>query len=419
MPIATAEPPTSVVSSAPAPVPSSSKEIFVSQIPAASAPAPAPKPGSAKSRLFDDLKKIPKPEPGTEDISTEKTLDKKTDIAEPKSKEEPTAVGDVDDKKVDNKSDKSKTNPWKLVDEYKSKLAKAEADHLELSKRAIDQSKWDEHQKKLESESKRNQELEEEIKYVNYSKSKDFQEKYQKPYDAAWKRAMSELGELTVDSGDGDKAIQPSDILELVNLTLPEARARAEELYGSFANDVMQHRKEIRNLFDQQTAALEEAKRGGAEREKTMREQSQKSYEAITSEIRETWTKSNEGAISDPKFGAYFKPQDGDEHGNQRLAKGFELADRAFAENPMAPGLTTEQRKAIIQRHAAVRNRAAAFGKLVHMNETSQARIAELEKELSQFKSSTPDSGGSKPASKTEERSGMGGLTDALRKIAK
>ena len=65
-----------------------------------------------------------------------------------------------------------------------------------------------------------------------------------------------------------------------------------------------------------------------------------------------------------------------------RVRAAFELADRAFSENPMAPGLTNEQRQGIVKRHAAVRNRAAAFGKLVHMNEQAKVRIAEAASDI-------------------------------------
>lgn len=416
---AIAEPPVAAPAVTPAPIPASGKEIFVSTMPKATTPPEAPKPGSAKEGMVERMKSRAKPEPGTEAQVAEKPKTSEatptTEKAEASPAAEPPEATATDPKT----GEKKKVNPWKLVDEYKAKLAKLEAEQLEVSKRALPKEEWEKTQSEIAAEKKRNQELEEEIKYVNYSKSKEFQEKYQRPYDEAWKRAMSELGELVVEDGGSERPLQPADILELVNLPLPEARSRAEQLYGPFANDIMQHRKEIRNLFDQQVTALDEAKKGGIERTKKLEQEYKQQYEATTTEIRSTWSKANEEAQAHPKYGSYFKPVEGDEQGNQRLAKGFELADRAFSENPLAPGITPEQRKAIVERHAAVRNRAAAFGKLVHLNETKDATIAELKKELEQYKASEPGAAGRKPDVSKNQPGGMSGLAERLRSRAK
>jgi hypothetical protein len=123
--------------------------------------------------------------------------------------------------------------------------------------------------------------------------------------------------------------------------------------------------------------------------------------------------------LADEKNGPFFKPVEGDEHWNQRLAKGFELVDRAFAENPLDPNLTSEQRAAVVRRHAAVRNRAAAFGPLKYKVSQLETKVAELTKELEQFKGSTPTVGDRRaatgigqPASAREEVFG------GLRKLA-
>ena len=106
--------------------------------------------------------------------------------------------------------------------------------------------------------------------------------------------------------------------------------------------------------------------------------------------------------------------------GNQRLAKGFELADRAFSENPLAPNLTAEQRRSIVERHAAVRNRAAAFGRLVYQNDQLTTERDALKKELAEFKSTVPGTAGSEgaPPSGTEVK-GYARLRQGLEKIAK
>ena len=84
---------------------------------------------------------------------------------------------------------------------------------------------------------------------------------------------------------------------------------------------------------------------------------------------------------------------EGDEEANTRLKKGFEIADRAFSVNPLDPKLTPEQRQEVVRLHSAVRNRAAAFGKLVYQNEKLAAKAAELEAELAKYKNAQPGAG--------------------------
>jgi hypothetical protein len=396
------------------------REINVSAIPAPTTPITPPKKGSAQEKMLENLRGKAKPEPGTaapEPTTAAATAPVEGDEPEvPAEGDEPAAPAEGT-----KPADKKKVNPWKLVDEYKAKVKEYEGKIAEVEKRAIPESKWKEQQETLTQREARLKELEEEIRYVNYSKSDEFKNKYQKPYDDAWKRAMGELKELTIEAGDGNtRPVEPKDILDLVNLPLPMARKEAVEKFGEFADDVMAHRKEIRKLFDEQSAALEEARTNGEAREKETAEARKKEVGEMTGTIREQWSKANEDAASHPKYGTYFKPVEGDEQGNQRLAKGFELADRAFSENPLSKGLTPEQRTAIVQRHAAVRNRCAAFGRLVYMNETKASEIAELKKQLAEFNGAEPpaDGGSAAPASPPGTK-GMAGVLEDLRKRAK
>lgn len=441
------------------PAPAPAKEIFVSEMskaiatnPVEAAAAAKAAPGSAKDRMFADLEskavdttaqqpqektnaRNPKATPAKEKpvakAAAAAPADAADSDADPGDGDEAAPASEGDDAGADAKSaadgksakpgeaDKKKVNPWKLVEEYKTKLAAKEKEVLETSKRAIDPAKWKEYEEKLAATAKRNEELEQHIRYVDYSKSKEFQEKYQAPYDAAWKRAMSELGELTVETEAGEvRSIQPTDILDLVNLTLPEARARAVELYGDFANDVMQHRKEIRNLYDQQAGALEEARKSGVERTQKQQEEFTARQQQMSAEIRETWTKANEEATAHEKYGKFFKPIEGDQDGNQRLAKGFELADRAFSENPMN-AKTPEERKAIVQRHAAIRNRAAAYGRVVKWLEERDATITELKEKLAQYTDGEPESAGRKPNTEKKVGSAKDSMWEKLESIAR
>lgn len=434
-PVAAAPAPNIVADKAPAPALANAPKVELRPADlGVSKDAPPPKPGSAKSKMFDDLRRKADPNYKAPDdkIPDAKKPDEEDDSAPPADAEgkEGEEADEADKAKVpaaSGKDDKKpKVKPWDLLKAEKAARAELEGKLAEVEKRAIPEAKWKEQTAALEAKEKRLSELEEEIRYVNYSKSKEFQEKYQAPYRAAWERAMGDLGELQVQETNtegeavGDpRAVTPNDILELVNMPLGKAFEAAREKFGDLASEVMGHRKEIRKLADEQGMALETARKSTGEREKEMTAKHQKEQSEVTEHIRTTWTKTNEEVTADPKYGKFFTPVDGDQEGNQRLAKGYEMADRAFSENPAAPGLTGEQRSAIVKRHAAVRNRSAAFGRVVFQLGKSEARIAELEKVVAEYKGSEPNRDGSKKPSQPIKRSAKDGMFDELRKLAK
>jgi hypothetical protein len=317
---------------------------------------------------------------------------------------------------------KAKTNPWKLVDEHKAARLKAETEALELRKLVANEAARKAEIAEIEQIRTRNKELEDEIRYVNYEKSPEFEDKYHKPYLKAWNKAMAELGEINVEDIETGESrpMAPKDLLKLVNLSLGEARTLADKLYGNLANDVMAHRNKVKEVWDARAEALAEARTQGAEREKKMHDDFQSRVSAINSEVTETWQKANEAAIKDEKYGPMFVPIEGDQDGNQRLAKGFELVDRAFKENPMDPKLSPEERASIVKRHTAVRYRAAAFGRLVAQLNKEKEDHAATKTELAQFKGSAPTIAGGPPAKPdTGPTDARGQMEAALGKLAK
>ena len=422
-------PPEAAAPAAPAAAPSAAPPAATPEIPVSTMPlssSPPAKPGSARARMNSELRKkgtlgTPQaPEPPETTTATPAAAKPEGTQPEP-SGDEPSPPEGTAAPAVDPKTGKPpKVNPWKLVDEYKAKTAKLEAELVEAGKRGIPKDQWDAAQEKMTATEKRAKELEDHIRYVDYTKSQEFQDKYQKPYESQWSRAMKELKDVEIGDDTGTRKMTAQDLLELVQMPLQKARAAAEQLYGPIANDVMGHRNEIRRLFDEQSEALEKAKTEGATRDKETREKFQREREGMTKEITGHWSKVNETVKADPKYGKFFTPVEGDEQGNQRLAKGFELADRAFSENPLAQNLTAEERRSIVERHAAVRNRAAAFGRLVYQNEQLTAEREALKKELAEFKSTVPGTSGSEgaPPEGTEVK-GYARLRQGLAKIAK
>ncbi len=376
------------------------------RIPDSAAP---PRKGSVRESIFSDLRKKfgepesapaapAKPDPELEELEEAPLSETETQTDASGSK--PTEVKPADGAAKPADDPKKKVSPWKMYEAEKKRAADLEARLAEREKQSLAPEKLKEVEDRLTAADQRRAELEQEIQFVNFQKSEKFQNEYQKPYEQAWNKAMTDLSEITVeDPGTGDmRALSGADILELVNLPLREAKALADEKFGDFASEVMGHRKDIRNLFEKQSQAIEEARKNGAEYFKKQQETHQQEFGKVTEEVKKTWAEANQSALSDEKYGVHFKPVEGDAEGNQRLSKGFELADRAFSENPLAPGLTPDQRRAIVQRHAAVRNRCAAFGRTAYQLTQAQKQIADLNAKLATFQKADPETGGSNPA---------------------
>lgn len=358
-------------------------------------PAAEPPKQSARDRMKDSLRNKAKDEGGNLINKPPVGANKPAESGEPTPADPNTAPATAPAADPAKPAD-GKKNPWKLVDEYKARATKAENELLETSKRAIPEAKWKEMETNLQTLQKRRDELESEIRYHDYSKSTEFQEQYQKPYEAAWQRSMSELGEIPVEDNGTQRAMNTADLLELVNLPLAKAKVLADEKFGTFSGDVMAARKEIRGLYDKQSAALEQARKDAGEREKQRAESTAKQRQEMSTQMLTEWKSANDEVMANPEHGKYFQPKEGDAEGNQRLAKGFELADRAFSESPGAPNLTPEQRREIVKRHAAVRLRAAAYGRLKGWNAALEKQVVELTTELASYKGSEPALNGSR-----------------------
>lgn len=323
-----------------------------------------------------------------------------------------------------------KANPWKLYDAEKKARATAEAEAQRLRSAVMPDQERGEVMKRMEAAEKRATDLENEIRFVSYEKSTEFKEQYQAPYEAAWKRATTELAEISITdpATNQPRAVTSQDILELVNLPLGKAREIADEVFGKFADDVMGHRKEIRGLFEKQNEALKQARENGGIREKQRQEQYQKQNAEVAGFVQTAWKKANDEFLADPVNGEYFKPKEiaegatatpEESEWNEALERGFKLVDEAWGSNAMKPGLKPEERQAIIKKNAAVRNRAAAFGPLKRQNKRLLDKVKQLEKDLGEYAESTPGAGGSAPQGRISTGVGpMESFRERLRKKA-
>jgi hypothetical protein len=406
-------------------------------------PSPKPEPAKPEAKAAPEPPKPKAPEPPKPTAPLPQVTTEFGEEAEPetpvtseepeqaKAPEESEATNEPEAKPEDTEpaktpEKKGKLSPWRLVDEWKGKAAKLERELAEAKSKSIPEIDAKQLNDRASKAEQRVKELEDELRFKDYEKHPEFIEQYQKPYEAEFKRAMAELTEINVvDAAGNERPAAAEDMLALLNLPLGKAQELAKSMFGDFTPYVMEYRRTLKGLMDKRQDAIQQAKTTGAEREKQRTEQTQRQNAELNETITKAWKQAEQDTITDQRYGKYFTPRESDPDWNQRLAKGFELVDRAFSDpNPRDPRLAPEDRAKVIKRHAALRYRAAAFGALRYENEKLGSRVAELEKELEGYKSTEPGSaGGAKPRNGTEGASGGGytfeKLSQGLRKYVK
>jgi hypothetical protein len=316
--------------------------------------------------------------------------------------------------------EKKKVSPWRLVDEWKDKASRLEKELTELKTKP--QTEDPEIAKKLTASDERitalekeNTELKQRVKFADYAESEEYKEKFEKPYTDAWAAGRKMIARLQVTQPDGttrQAAAADFDALMESYLRSPEQTAETiESLFGQRASLLTPYLVDVEKQASRAQNALDEFKKTGHQQRQQQQEAQQRFQKQMADHLTQSWEKANKLAVEDPKNGSYFKPRakeaaDFDPEWNQRLAKGFELADRAFRENPYDPRLTPEQREAVVQRHAAVRNRAAAFGALKYENAKLRSQLEEREKALEQYEESEPTAGDGKGKETTQTTAG-------------
>lgn len=350
------------------------------------------------SSSFDELDQLdgrPKPTPKTD--TPKPPEDQKKDETAAEQPEKP------EDKKEVQPEEKIPTAPKELRKAYeeKKKALVQKSNEVDRLKREIEEIKKtppDDPEKaviaeKLTATEKRLKEVEDEIRFTNYGKSAEFTEKYKKPYEEAWAKAVAELSELTVEQEDGTtRAANVNDLLLLAQMPLGEARKVANQMFGAAADDVMAHRRRIRELSDAQNKALEEAKANGAKWEEDRKAQ----FLAQREQAQKAWVTHNKSL--EEKYPNWFGHPEDDTDGNALFDKGREQIDKyLFMQTEKLPPAEA------VKFHALVRAKFANHDRLALHNKKLREEVASLKKSLSEYEKSEPPSkapSGSKTAVK-------------------
>jgi hypothetical protein len=278
---------------------------------------------------------------------------------------------------------------------YKPQVAKLEARIKEL-----ETAKPDEASpillKRAEEAEKRLAQAEDALRFVDFSKSSEYQEKYHKPYLEAWQRACGDFAQLKVKIADGvdddtgqarfkSRPATDDDLIYLANLPLSEMDEKAQEMFGSSAARVIHHVEKVRELYSAQQKALNEAKMNGGERAKQTDAQRKASQE----QAQKLWGDRNKALAE--KFPNWYAEIPGDTEGNELFKKGLAMVDRILQPSEQNPApKTIEERVAL---DSTIRMKVANHDRLALRLKKVRAELAEAKKALAEFEGSEPPAG--------------------------
>lgn len=299
--------------------------------------------------------------------------------------------------------DKKNLGPWQRTHaaERRVKELEAELSKVRSAKPGDDPEKV-ELRTKYETAEKARKVLDEEMRFLNYERSSEFQEKHYKPYVETWRRAEAAIKDLKIPVEGGEpRAATIEDLSRIVQIgSNEEALERAEALFGTPAKAafVMTLRNQLRESHHQMESAKAEWRGKGEERQRAwqaQQEQEQKANEERGKYYSDLWNQFNQSALEQHKD--WFVAAEDDAEGAELLKRGFELADLAWN------GSDKLEPEKLIALRSAERNKAAAFRYMVHLKAKADARIAELEKQIAEFEKSEP--GGGVPAGEQKAQS--------------
>lgn len=362
--------------------------------------------------MFKRMDKMVEPKDAPKTPETPKTPESKP--AEDKA-ETPATNGETKPPEGEVGKDGKRPNPWKMYEEKKSALAKAESEVSRLSKLIQKPEDREAEIKRFKEIEDHNKQLLEHLRYVDYQKHPEFAEKYEKPYVDNWNKIMRRLSGVSVDIGDGTKRpVEPGDIAAISRLPADQAIELAEQKFGKLGPWVAERVEELRQLDEAKHEALEKVKKEGLERQTQMTDAQKIHEKQMNDYLAETWSKASAEIETHSRYGEYFKPKEGDDEFNARLESATEKVDKFWGKNPKASGLTPDQRAEIVKAHAAIRNRARGFGTQNLIIGRLRDENARLKQENEQFKASVPKADGSQPATNGVRTSDNGSFDSRL-----
>jgi hypothetical protein len=263
-------------------------------------------------------------------------------------------------------------------------------------------------QERLTEREKRLADMENKIKFSDYQSSQEYKERYEQPFVDAWQAGRAKTSSLKITDADGNSRQATKEDFDRIAMIGDDDVAAdvTTEMFGTKAPMVMYHRERVQEMNTAKVKAIEDYRKQGSEREKQNTERFQQQRQKMIGLLDTIQTQAAE------KFPHLFKPVEGDEKGNDLLKQGMERAS-LFKPDANVTGIPQEK---LVALHARMLNESAAFPRLLHQKKGLETKVAELEKELAQYRSSEPGAGDGdgKPKSKVDDGSDWENQMDKL-----
>jgi len=273
-------------------------------------------------------------------------------------------------------------------DDLASKVAELERARSEGTKKEIEEA-TKALKAEMDSIRKNAEELDTEVRYLNYTRSGEYKQKYEAPLREAWQTALGDIEGIRVTDADGtERDASHEDIMAILNVPVAKAAIIAQEMFGAAAPEIMAHRRRILELTQARDKSIAEWKEKGSQREveqkKQLESRQSRSRDLFDSQFTEFEKSHNQ----------LFGREDGDEEGNKLLDESDRLIKIALKGEGIDADMGYDDKVDLITKaQAQVALRARAYGRERLRVIRLQQKVAELEKKVGKVRSSEPGQG--------------------------
>jgi len=349
------------------------------QAPQESAPAPVVSAPEVQAPAPADLAK-----PKNEDFFNLDKFTPKKDEPAPTVKAEPSKPEPTSIKQFREQYDLTK----KERDDFAAKVSELERARSEGTRKEVEEATKS-LKAEMDSIRKNAEELDTEVRYLNYTRSGEYKQKYETPLREAWQTALGDIDGIRVTDADGtERDASHHDIMAILNVPVAKAAIIAQETFGPAAPEIMAHRRRLLELTQARDKSIAEWKEKGAQREV----ERSKQVEGRQSRSRELFeSQFSDYEKSHPQL---FGREEGDDDGNKLLDESDRLIRIALKGEGVDADMGYEDKVDLITKaQAQVALRARAYGRERLRVIRLQQKVAELEKKVGKVRSSEPGQG--------------------------
>lgn len=273
-------------------------------------------------------------------------------------------------------------------DDFAAKVAELERAKSEGTRKEVEEA-TKALKAEMDSIRKNAEELDTEVRYLNYTRSSEYKQKYETPLREAWQTALGDIEGIRVTDEDGtERDANHQDIMVLLNVPVAKAAIIAQETFGPAAPEIMAHRRRLIELTQARDKSIAEWKEKGAQREV------EKSKQLESRQTRSRDLFESQFADYEKTHAQLFGREEGDEDGNKLLDESDRLVRIALKGEGIDADMGYDDKVDLITKaQAQVALRARAYGRERLRVIRLQQKVAELEKKVGKVRSSEPGQG--------------------------